>query len=262
MGTITTIVGHKGGTAKTTTAINLGAAIAKYYGKKVLVVDTDIQLNATSILHQGGGQHSLYNLLKKETDITADQCIYGTPYENLYLLPNIKSTAGLEQEIIVNFPQGSCFFLRDRFSKYARERFDITLIDSPANLGTFPLLSLIASDYAICPNETGSGFSLEGLKEVVSFVEAARKNFNEDLKFLRVLLTKVKVRELAHKATLALIENHYPADKIFETKIPSNAAVQTAELMKKTVFAFRTSASGAQAYKALASEFLELTGGV
>lgn len=263
MGTITTIAGHKGGTGKTTTAINLAAAVGKYHDKRVLVVDTDIQLNATQLLTenvQEKWRYSLYDILRADSETTADQCVLWTGYENLYVLPNIKTTAGLEQELIVKYPEGSFFLLKKRLADYARENFDVTIIDSPANLGTFPLLSLLASDYAITPTDTGSSFSLSGLDEVGSWIEKVRENFNENLVDLGVLLTKVRPNELAHKATLKLIEDDFPAEKVFKTRIPRNAAVQSAERFRQTLFKFRSPAPAAKAYRELAAEFLERIG--
>lgn len=260
-GKICCILGHKGGTGKTTTSINLSAALAKYHNKKVLIIDTDIQLNATSLFKQNIGTHSLYDIISEDSQVDMVDCIYGTSYENLYILPNIERTAALEQEIIMNYPKGSIFRLQKRLRAYVKKNFDFIFIDSPANLGTFPVLSLVASDYAICPVETGSGFSMDGLKEAIQFVSNARKNFNENLEFMGVLRTKVRAHELAHRAILRIIEDKIPENKLLKTKIPYNATIQTAELKKETVFKVRSNATGATAYRELAVEIIDLCEG-
>lgn len=259
MGFIISITNHKGGVAKTTTAINLSHALARAK-KKVLVVDMDLQCNTTSNLFgEDRPRYSLYNILDpNREDTDAAKCIYGTPHENLYIIPNIRETAAIESHLIKLPYEQSSSVLRKNIRDYVKENFDFILIDCPPNLGTFVINALIASDFVIVPNETGSKYSMEGLAEAVNFIEDIRENGNSDLRFLKVLLTKADQRMMIHKATIAQIKNFYPPDKIFKTVIPTNTDLQKAELTGKTIFTFRSNASGAKAYKKLAQELLTI----
>jgi chromosome partitioning protein len=256
-GTIISILNHKGGCAKTTTAINLGHALARM-NIKTLVVDADLQCNSTSSLFsQDRLKYSLYNILNPDDNsIKPAQCVVGTLYENLSLLPNSGDTAALEQKLIQHYPKGMQI-LKDRFRGYAKDNFDIVLIDNQPSLGSFVINSLMASDFGLVPCETGSKYSLEGLSEAVSFIEDIRETGATDIKFLKVLLTKTDQRKLAHRATITQIRNYYPSAKVFNTMIPTNTDFQKAELRSETIFSFRSNATGAIAYKNLANELLE-----
>jgi chromosome partitioning protein len=256
-GTVISILNHKGGCGKTTTAINLGHALARM-NIKTLVVDADLQCNSTSNLFSHDRlKYSLFNVLNPEDGtISVSQCIFGTLYENLSLLPNSGDTAALEQKLIQHYPEGMQI-LRDRFRDYAKDNFDVVLIDNQPSLGSFVMNSLMASDFGIVPCETGSKYSLEGLSEAVSFIEDIRQTGATDIKFLKVLLTKTDQRKLAHRATITQIRNHYPAAKVFKTFIPTNTDFQKAELRSETIFSFRSNATGAIAYRNLAMELLD-----
>ena len=259
-GTIISITNHKGGVAKSTTAINLGHALTKTK-LKVLVVDLDLQCNTTSNLFgEDRAKHSLFEILDPDHNHNGhdiSRFIYGTSHENLYIIPNIRETAAVENRLIKLPYDIFSTILRKRLRDYAKENFDFTLIDCPPNLGTFVINALIASDFVIVPNETGSRYSLEGLHEAVNFIEDIRENGNPNLRFLKVLLTKVDQRMMVHKATISQIRNFYPEDKVFETLIPTNTDFQKAELSGKTIYAYRSNAKGAIAYTKLAKELLK-----
>jgi chromosome partitioning protein len=257
-GIIISITNHKGGVAKSTTAINIGHALARMK-KKTLVIDLDLQCNTTSTLFgEERSRHSLYEILdpnEENTDI--ERCVYGTSYENLYILPNIRETAAIENRLLkLNYDTASSV-LRKRARDYLKKQFDFILIDCPPNLGTFVINALVASDFVIVPNETGSKYSLEGLHEAVNFIEDIRENGNPDLRFLKVLMTKVDQRMIVHKATITQIRNFYPSDKVFKTIIPANTDIQKSELTGKTIYAYRSNAAGAKAYTKLAQELLK-----
>jgi cellulose biosynthesis protein BcsQ len=260
-GLIISIINHKGGIAKTTTTVNLGHALSRL-GKKILIVDMDLQCNTTSTMFHDReiGKYSLIDILNPDnTEINVKECIHGTTYKQLYIIPNVRETAGIEQQLIKRYPEGLSI-LRDRMRSYVKANFDFVLIDNPPNLGTFVISSLIASDFVIVPNEAGSKYSLEGLKEAVNFIEDIRETYNPDLKFLRVLLTKLDKRMMAHNATVELIRNYFPEEKVFETTIPSNTDFQKSELKNETIFKFRSGAIGAVAYMKLAEEILTICG--
>lgn len=260
MGLIISITNHKGGVAKTTTAISLSHALARE-GKKVLAVDLDLQCNlTTTLIGNRRLKGSLYDLLNPVSSSVAPQdTVISTKYNRLYLVPNVEETAAIERPLI-ELPHGQSFMmLRTRFRKYAKENFDYTLIDCPPNLGAFVINALVASDCVIIPTEAGSRFSVEGLSEAVNFIEDIRSNGNPDLTLLKVLLTKADMRYQTHKAVMRQIRNHYPEERVFETFIPINVDLQKAELMRKTILEFKSHSRGAKAYKKVAREIIEIT---
>jgi len=260
-GIVLSIINHKGGVGKTATTCNLGHALARI-GKRVLTVDMDLQCNTTATLYGSDRpRYSLYELLDPEISENEiiEKCIYGTSYENLYIVPNIPETAAIEQRIIKRYPEGLQLF-RDKLRTYVKKNFDFILIDNPPNLGTFVLCSLMATDFVIVPSETGSKYSMEGLNEAVSFIEDIRENQNEELRFLKVLLTKVDQRMIVHKVSISQIRNFYPKEKVFKTMIPTNTAVQQAEMLGITIFKHRSNAAAAIAYSNLAKEVIKTIG--
>ena len=254
------IINNKGGVGKTATAVNLGHALA-LLGKKVLVIDMDSQCNATEILFQNlpSYQPSLYDIFASEnSDIT--NCIVSTEHENLFLLPNIPETAGLEPELIAGAPD-SFFRLRKAIRDYALKHFDFTLLDNPPNMGTFVISSLLASDFVIVPTEAGSKYSADGLVKAVKLIEETRQKLNPDLRFLKLLVTKVDRRTSIANLVLDQIRSIFPKEKVFDTYVPVNTDLQKAEFQGKTIFSYRSSAPAAHAYRKLAEELIQTIGG-
>jgi len=254
------IINNKGGVGKTATAVNLGHALA-LLGKKVLVVDMDSQCNATGLLAQElkSDQPSLYDLLASE-NADASACITPATHENLFLLPNVPETAGLEPELIAGAPD-SFFRLRKAIRDYALEHFDFTLLDNPPNMGTFVISSLLASDFVIVPTEAGSKYSADGLVKAVKLIEETRQKLNPDLRFLKLLVTKVDRRTSIANLVLDQIRSIFPKEKVFDTYVPVNTDLQKAEFQGKTIFSYRSSAPAAHAYRKLAEELIQTIGG-
>ena len=257
MGVIITISNHKGGVGKTCTAINLGHALARS-GRKVLVIDFDLQLNCTENLYgKDRPLSSLTDLLNPSNELSVDlqDFVYNTEHENVFVIPNTKQSAALEHQLFLK-PENLQLF-RTRFREYATAEFDYTLLDTPPNYGGFTMSAMIASDCVIVPCETGSRNSMEGVNEAVRFIESIREDFKLDVKFLKVLLTKCDRRVVVHKATVDQIKNYYPLEKRFETIIPANTHLQQAEMMGTTIFKLRSNATGAIAYKDVSKELIK-----
>jgi len=261
-GHILSVFTNKGGTGKTTTAVSLGQALARE-GKKVLVVDNDSQCNATTLLigrELQSENQSLYNLYEKRWPDITPFIQFMNFQENLCCIPNYESTASLEPLLLRKGRENGVFtILRENLRRYALNRFDITIIDNPPNHGLFVINSLIASDFAIIPTSAGSMHSIHGLVKALSLINDIMEEDNPDLKFLRLLLTKVDRRKSAHRINIARIQEHFgPNNQIFETVVPENTEIEKAELRNLTLFRHNAKSYAAKAYRGLAREVMSI----
>jgi chromosome partitioning protein len=258
-GVIIAVSNNKGGVGKTTVACNLGHAIAKE-GKTVLVVDIDSQCNATTLLMKRdfAVRDSMYELLSLEDAVAVDKCIYPTPYANFYCLPNVAETSGLEPDLIEDKSGAYLMRLRDRLRPYAIDTFDLTIIDTPPNLGSFVLSTLYATDFAIVPVAARSTFSLEGLIRALDLIKRIQQQKNPNLRFLRLLINEVDKRTSSSKASIEHITRNFPQDMVFKTMIPVNATFHQAELHSQTIIAENYSSNGSKAFRKLAIETIRI----
>lgn len=257
-GIIVSILNNKGGCGKTTTAVNLAAALGRQ-GKKVLVVDIDAQCNATAKLLPDASvtRKSLYDIIDPKEDINPKDAIYPTKIKNVFVLPNIEISGSLEPDMIMGAPK-SLFALNKSLRAYCKENFDITFIDNPPNLGSFVLCSLNASDFALVPIKAGSTDSVEGLYKAVNLIQGIRTNTNPDLKFLRVLIGYYSKATVMSKAVADEIYKSFEG-MVFENMIPVSTAFEKAESLGTTIFNVAGgSTPGSKAYKKLGEEFLSV----
>ena len=256
-GTIISIVNNKGGVGKTTTTVNLAHSLTRK-SKRVLVVDADSQCNSTSILipKPDSSRNTLYEIFS-DPNTYVDQCVYPTEYEKLFCLPNTSDTSALEPPLLNALPESFKIF-RNRIRNHAQKHYDITLIDSPPNMGFFVISALYASDFVIVPNWAGSAFSVEGLLKAIELIHDIQQNGNPDLRFLRLLINQVDRRTAMTKVTIDQIRRHFSGREVFETMIPVNATFQRAENEKKTIIRYDPSSPGAKAYRSLAKELIDI----
>ncbi|MGO9393624.1 MAG: ParA family protein [Desulfobaccales bacterium] len=262
MGVIIAIVNNKGGVGKTTAACNLAHALG-LLGKRVLVVDLDPQCNATSLLlsNRLDRQHSLYELLAHETlGFPLAGAIYPGQYEGVSCLPNVPETAALEPELIMGAP-ASLFRLRRHLRHYALRHFDLVIIDTPPNLGSFVICALNTADFALVPVKAGSAFSVSGLLQAVRLINEVRVKDNKDLKDLRLLINQVDRRTVISRTLTEQIFKAFGKDQIFKTSIPGNTAFEQAEAAGATIFRWNANAPGARAFRELAQELLDIFAG-
>jgi chromosome partitioning protein len=252
--TIISIINNKGGCGKTTTSINLAHALGKG-GHRVLVVDNDSQANTTSVLMDGMEyERTLYHLIsQKETANDIKTAIYGTRYQNVWCLPNKLLYEALDKDMSSRWDE-SIFIMRNLLQDYCRANFDFVLIDNPPALRIFVAMALHTSDFAIVPCEAGSKFSMEGLINAVDYIKDIHNNGNPQLRFLRLLVTKVDRRTNACMMIIQTLKSVFKPTEIFETVIPINAAFQQAEIQNRTVLRSQPSSPGAKAYRELAGE--------
>lgn len=251
---IVSITNNKGGQGKTTTAINLGHALANKK-KRILVVDMDSQCNTSSTLaSRVTYERSLYDLLDGTSD--ASSCVQETDYQRLFLIPNIQDTSALEPELFSRSDHGFPI-LRDALREYAIQNFDHVLLDCPPNLGMFSVMAMTCSDSIIVPVEVSSRYAEDGLEKTLQALESIRTQQGIDLRLLRILLTKADMRTNITRISVANLRDRYKGI-VFNTIIKGNVSVQEAEALKLSVIRHDPKASATRAYNDLAKEFLHL----
>jgi len=253
MARIIGIVNAKGGTAKTTTASNLGAYLAAK-GKYVLLVDLDPQANATVGLgiHLAADHLNLYHTLINDTEpgaIIRKSSLFGFD-----ILPSAESLAGATVEL-VDMEERE-FKLKNTLDKI-RTNYDYILIDSPPSLGLLTINGLVAAEQVIIPVQC-EYYALEGLSQLVKTIDLVRQSLNPQLKILGVLLTMFDKRNKLSHEIVREVKKNFPG-RVFETIIPRAVSLAEAPSFGKTILQFDEKSKAAEAYEALAEEILRLT---
>ncbi|MBI4215379.1 MAG: ParA family protein [Parcubacteria group bacterium] len=249
---IISIVNQKGGVGKTTTAINLGAALAAG-GKRVLLADIDPQANATSGL---GADYrniaaSIYHALLGE--IPAGAAIIETSQENYKLLPASPELAGAAIEL-VNMDRRE-FKLKDLVSDLSAS-FDYILIDCPPSLGLLTINALMASNSILIPVQA-EYYALEGLGQLLNTIGLIQTNMRSDLVILGSVVTMYDKRNKLCVQVFDELKQYFPY-RVFNTFIPRSVRLSESPSHGQTIFQYAPDSPGAQAYKELADEVIKL----
>jgi len=244
------IANQKGGVGKTTTAINLSAALARI-GKKVLLVDLDPQANSSlTFLAHDEFDLTVYEFLT-DTQASFADVIRQTRLPGLDILPSRISLAKFESKLIGEFD--APFRLKDKMDGIA-EAYEYVVIDTPPTLGLITVNALVASDYLIVPIQP-SYFALEGTDDLLDTVEKVRSRPNPNLKVLGVLITLLDKRTTLAKDIHEQIKGVF-GEKVFDTVISKSVRLEESPAYKESIFTFAPASSGAVEYAKLCEEVM------
>jgi chromosome partitioning protein len=251
MGRIYTLVNQKGGVGKTTTAINMGAYLA-YFGQRVLIVDLDPQANATSCL--GVDKHtvkgSTYDIILNTTPVNS-LVLYNERLK-LSLLPSSPALAGAEVELVAQLGRESR--LKQAIAPLP-DRYDYVLIDCPPSLGLLTVNGLVAArDGVIIPVQC-EYLALEGLGQLTQTLQLVRSALFPELKVRGVVLTMFDGRTRLSSDVVTEVNRHFP-EQTFKSVVPRSVRLAEAPSYGLPITVYAPGSSGAEAYESLAREVL------
>jgi len=251
---IISISNQKGGVGKTTTAINLSSAIAAY-GKKVLMIDTDPQANATSGLGLDNSieGNSTYEIFISDKNVK--DCIKDTQVQNLKIISANINLVAAELEL-VDLPHRESI-LKNKLKEFLAENiedFDFILVDCPPSLGLITVNALTAADSLLIPVQC-EYYALEGLSQLLNTIKNVKNIFNPDLNIEGYLLTMFDSRlKLSNQIESEL--RKFFGEKVFTTKIFRNVKIGEAPSYGKPIIVYDPASTGALNYMDLGKEFL------
>ena len=248
---IIALVNQKGGVGKSTTAVNLGAALA-VRGQRVLVVDSDPQGNTTTGfgIDKGRIERDVYDVLMQQATIA--EVIQPSEIEGLDVVPATINLAGAEIELVSGLSRETR--MRSALAPIA-DTYDFTLIDCPPSLGLLTINALTAAREIIIPVQA-EYYALEGLSQLTNVVRRVREALNPTLHVSGVLVTMFDGRTRLAMEVLDELERYFP-EQMFKTQIPRNIRLSEAPSFGKPVILFDIKSRGAQAYISLAKEMLD-----
>lgn len=242
---IISLLNHKGGVGKTTSAINIGAGMVEL-GKRVLLVDLDPQANLTISLGIPRQKSTIYECLRGESELT--------PFvvkENLEVITSSLDLSGAEMELVNE--AGREYILRELFETVI-EDYDYIIIDCPPSLGLLTLNALTCSDSVLIPLQT-EFLALQGVAKLKQVIDKVRLRLNKKLEIGGVVATMYDSRKVLNRDVLETIKKYF-GKKVLETRIRDNVALAEAPAQRKDIFSYNKSSNGAKDYLALSKEIL------
>ena len=248
---------NKGGSGKSTTCSNVGAAMARA-GKKVLLVDGDMQLNLSlsffseeKVLEMAAGEMNLYHAIGGQKDLT--DYIVHTPYEGLDLIPSSTQMSSIEYELFTKWQRE--FILKKCLQKIkAAGTYDYILIDAPPTLGGWVMNILCASDRVLVPVEA-SPWGMFGLANMFDFLDEV-KEIAPELQVLGIVITKADTRKAYFKQTLETLKD-MDGIRLLDSVIRVDSSIEWAQDASAPVVEFKKSSRSAKEYTELAEEVMD-----
>lgn len=251
MGKIISIANQKGGVGKTTTAVNLCTILAKK-GKKILLIDTDPQGNATSGLGvEKETEFSTYDLLISDTP--AIDIIKETSIKNLTISPSNMNLAGAEVQLVSMMSREQR--MKEKLDE-VKDEYDYIFIDCPPSLGLITLNAFTASDSVLIPVQC-EYYALEGLGQLLNTIELVRKHLNRNLYIEGALLTMYDIRTNLANQVVKEVKKFFQ-NKVYKSVIPRNVRVSEAPSYGMPITVYDPKSKGARSYEKFAREFLKL----
>jgi len=251
MARIIAIANQKGGVGKTTTAINLSAALAAM-GKKILTIDVDPQGNTTSGLglERSECEYTVYELILSQCSL--EDCVLDSPYENLQVIPSNVNLAGAEIELIGTEERE--YILKD-FIEPVRDQYDFIIIDCPPSLNTLTVNAMTTADSVLVPIQC-EFYALEGLSQLIHTINLVSERLNPELYIEGVVFTMYDART---NLSLQVVENVKSNlnQNIYKSIIPRNIKLAEAPSHGMPINYYDPKSTGAIAYRELALEVLK-----
>lgn len=247
---IIVIMNHKGGVGKTTTTINLAAALQQKR-KRVLVIDLDGQANLTESFGLSiEEEQTVYGAMKGEYPLPLVKLENG-----LTVVPSCLDLSAAESELI-NEP-GRELILKGLIAKLPdNPKFDYILIDCPPSLGLLTLNALTAADYLIIPVQA-QFLAMRGMAKIANVIEIVRERLNPHLNIGGIVITQFDKRKTLNKSVSEIIQDSF-CDKVFKIVIRDNVALAEAPVKGKNIFEYNKNCNGAKDYMSLAQEVMKL----
>lgn len=242
------VINQKGGVGKTTTAVNLSAALAER--RNILLVDLDPQANASSGVGNAEPERTVYDVIAGR--VSARQAVSRTAIPNLHLLASSADLAGAAVELDAS---RESLTLLSRALIGVRPNYDFIVIDAPPSVGALTLNALAAADLLVIPLQT-EYYALEGIASMMDTIERVRGSINADLRILGILLTMFDVRTRLSQEVEENVRRHF-GEQVFETVIPRTVRLAEAPSYGQSVLTYAPTSHGAEAYRKLAEEVIE-----
>jgi chromosome partitioning protein len=245
------IINNKGGTGKTTTVLNLGAALKKLK-YKVLLIDLDSQCNLSNALNIEQGSHHIGEVLLSKVGV--EKAIQNS--NGLDIIPSTPNL--LDFEYMINNEPGREFLLREILENH--NHYDFILMDCPPSMGTLSINSLVAADKFLVPMQA-ENFAFIGLDRILDTANKVQMRMNNRLELAGILMVKFQTRTKFGQAVISnLIENQGLKDKLFDSYIRQDIALMEAPAFGQTIFDYAPRSRGAKDYTNVAKEFIKRYG--